>query len=131
MNATTHRVLGAIITIVVATTMLFLIAVDAQAHDGGMRYCGTSPSGTYQVRAGDATSCPFALNTAHRLKQIQTARGGIPFGSNLTLRVYSRVTHRSYRMHCSVSVPPVARISCWGGSGRWHNSAQVYIGPRA
>ena len=113
--------------VLVSTIMLALIVADAQAHDGGMRYCGTSPSGTYQVRAGDATSCPFALNTARRLKQIQTARGGIPFGANLTLRVYSRVTHRSYRMRCSVSVPPVARIACWGSGG----SAQVWIGPRA
>lgn len=85
------------------TLALLLVAATVSASDAsaGVRGCGYS-SGFY-VGANSYTSCPFAFNTARKF-----ARG------SRNPVVYSPVTGRYYRMHCSRVGS--RRWGCWGGN---------------
>lgn len=76
-----------IITILV---LLVAAASAATAQASSHRYCGLATNGL-AVHAVGPTSCSFAKATANTYL---AQRHG-------TVRVYSRVTHRSYTMHCS------------------------------
>jgi hypothetical protein len=95
-----------------------LVPAAAQAHPGphdGMRNCGTSNYFRSNIRANAATSCPFGRGLDLRARAYDR-RHTLRFGERFSMRVYSFVTWRSYRMRCRVrSAPP--RIDCYGGNG--------------
>jgi hypothetical protein len=97
-----------------------LVPAGAQAHSphDGMRYCGVSPSGTFQIRAPKATtSCPFAWATMRSVKRHQSYNGGLSYGERFRVRAYSWVTHRSYAMRCAVGRYLPAKVVCRAGNG--------------
>jgi hypothetical protein len=66
------------------------------------------------------TSCPFARNVFRKVVNAVVRAGGSGNGP-LTIRAYSPVTHRSYRMRCQVNGdlyrPRGIKAICRGGIG--------------
>ena len=96
-----------------------LVPVAAQAHPDphdGMRNCGGSSYFKALIRATkETTSCPFARAVDLRARAYDR-RHALRYGERFSMRVYSYVTWRSYRMRCRVRSTPT-RIDCYGGNG--------------
>jgi hypothetical protein len=105
---------------VAALGAALMVPNAAQAHspDNSMRYCGSSSYFKSQIRANAATSCPFARAVDLRARAYDR-RHTLRFGERFSMRVYSYVTWRSYRMRCRVNHTPgwSAKIDCYGGNG--------------
>jgi opacity protein-like surface antigen len=105
--------------ILAALTALIALAAPAAAHadnpHDGMRHCGTTPSGVYQVRAPKTTSCPFAMNTMRAVRNLQQ-HGWIGAGDRFVATAHSPVTRRSYLLNCTAA-PSFPLIDCYGTRG--------------
>ena len=120
VKSTRKSLTGSVITIVISIAMIGMLAADADAHtpNDGMRYCGVSPSGGYQIRAPKATtSCPFAMNTAYAVARYQYRTGAIYKGERFNVRAYSSVTHKTYTMRCAAARGFLHQVDCYGGNG--------------
>ena len=88
------------------TSMLVVLAVNAQAADASWHEAGHV--GGLRVQAGKDTSAAFARKVTNRLILHNSCEG-------FAQRITSPTTHRAYWLHCLTIQRPGMRRSCWCG----------------
>ena len=109
-----------IITGALAALAMTAAVPASAASASNSRYCGRTPSSTAIMAVGP-TSCPFARRVVRRVySTVPTVelRPGMWGFAARTIRVFSPVTERNYRMRCRTVWPPESPYyACTGGNG--------------
>lgn len=104
--------------LIAGVAVLVALVAPASADAAPTKRCGATANGLGIIAVGP-TSCEFARRVVRRVQhtRVVEVRPNVWMLGPRTVRVYSPVTGRSYRMRCRARVTPDSpSYACTGGS---------------